>query len=67
MFKDEFNCEDSLDNKKAWVYDFFYDYFLFLLKYLEISFTSLGNLAGIEGGRVNMKVGFAISLTLTLA
>ena len=67
MFKDKFDYENSLDDKEACMYDFFYNCFLFLLKYLEILFTSLGNLAGIRKKRVNMKVSFAIFLSLTLA
>jgi len=37
------------------------------LKYLEISFTSLGDLAGIREEREETKVGFAVSLPLMLA
>ena len=48
MFKDKFDYENSLYDKEACMYDFFCNCFLFLLKYLEISFTFLGNLAGIK-------------------
>ena len=36
----------------AWAYDFFWVEEGFFLKYLEISFTSLGDFTGMEGGRV---------------
>ena len=64
MFEDEFEDEVDLDEKEAWVYDFFCGCLLFFLKYLEISIISLDNFAGIGEGRDNTNVGFTVFLSL---
>ena len=49
---------------EACTYDFFVVGFLIFLKNLEISLTSLGDLARIRGEMDETKVGLSISLSL---
>jgi len=55
-----------LDKDVAFAYNFFWRELEFFLKYLEISLTSLGVLARIEGGTGKTKVGFTVTFSLVL-
>ena len=50
------------EEAKAWAYNFFYFLLFGFLKYLVITLISLGDLAGIGGGRLEIDARLAIFL-----